>query len=130
MGAMRLASERQLLARDCLAGGDVDACDPSREQEPSMECLMTLLWATEVIDRELKRQEQALLGVEEMDPATEIRQACRELDELFKTRSTFTRRTEHGRIVSFVEHDEFLAGVGSGRVVQKSYGRHWSLAFK
>ena len=93
MGAMRLASEQQLLARDCLSGG-VDACDRSRGQEPSMECLMTLLWATDVIDRELKRQDQAM-RVEEVDPATEIRQACRELDELFKIRSM--RRTDHAR---------------------------------
>jgi len=120
MGAMRLASEQQLLARDCLSGG-VDACDRSREQEPSMECLMTLLWATDVIDRELKLQDQAL-EVGEVDPATEIRQACRELDELFKTRSM--RRTDHARQeVSFVEHDK---GGRSGRGSQN----RWSLAFK
>jgi transcriptional activator HAC1 len=129
MGAMRLASEQQLLARDCLVGGDVDAHDPSRGQEPSMECLMTLLWATDVIDRELKRQEQALMRVEEVDPATEIRQACRELDELFKNININMRRTDHEREISFVEHDELLGG-GSGRGVQKSYGRRWSLAFK
>jgi hypothetical protein len=119
MGAMRLASEQQLLARDCLSGG-VDACDRSQGQEPSMECLMTLLWATDVIDRELNRQDQAL-KVEEVDPATEIRQACRELDELFKTRSM--RRTDHARQdVSFVEHGE----AGAGRGLQN----RWSLEFK
>jgi transcriptional activator HAC1 len=115
MGAMRLSSEQQLLARDCLSGG-VDACDRSRGQEPLMEGLMTLLWATNVIDRELKRQDQAL-RLEEVDPATELRQACRELDELFKIRSM--RRTDR---VSLVEHDK----VGSGWGTQN----RWSLAFK
>ena len=113
MGAMRLASEQQLLARDCLSGG-VDACDRSRGQEPSMESLMTLLWATDVIDRELKRQDEAL-RVEEVDPAIELRQACRELDELFKIRSM--RRTDR---VAFVEHDKV------GRGTQN----RWNLAFK
>jgi hypothetical protein len=81
-----------------------------------MECLMTLLWATDIIDRELKQQEQ-VLGVEEVDPATEIRQACRELDELFKTKSM-----NHARMVSFVEH----GNVGSGRGTQNL----GNLAFK
>jgi len=116
MGAMRLASEQQLLARDCLSGG-VDACDLSRGQEPSMESLMTLLWATDVIDREMKRQDPAL-RVEELDPATELRQACRELDELFKIRSM--RRTDS---VSFVEHGK----VGGSR---EGTQNRWSLEFK
>jgi hypothetical protein len=81
-----------------------------------MESLMTLLWATDVIDRELKRQDQAL-RLEEVDPATELRQACGELDELFKIRSM--RRTDG---ISFVEHDK----VGGGRGTQNG----WSLAFK
>jgi transcriptional activator HAC1 len=125
MGAMRLASEQHLLAHVCLDGGDVDAHDRSRAKEPSMECLMTLLWATDVIDRELRRQEQALMKVEEVDPATEIRQACKELDELFRSRNISMRRTNHEREFSFVGRDQL-----GGRGMQKSYGRPRSLAFK
>lgn len=84
---------------------------------------MTLLWATNVIDRELRRQEQALRG-EELDPATEIRQACKELDELFTTRGI--RGTDDGR-VCLVEHDGLDE---SGRRAEKPYERRWSLAFK
>lgn len=87
-----------------------------------MECLMTLLWATDAIDRELKLQNQAL-EVEEVDPVTEIRQACRELDELFKTRRSL-RRTDHARQeISFVEHDKV------GRSRRRTQNRR-SLAFK
>jgi transcriptional activator HAC1 len=119
MEAMRLASEQQLLARDCLSGG-VDACDQNRGQEPSMESLMTLLWATDVIHKELNHRDH-MLGLEEVDPVTEIRQACRELDELFKTRKM--RRTGHARQeVSFVERDK----AGRGRGTQN----RWSLEFK
>ncbi len=120
MGAMRSASEQQLLACDCLSGG-VDSCDRGRESEPSMECLMTLLWATNVIDREQKRQDEALRS-EPLDAATGIRQACRELEELFKTRRV--RWPRSGR-VSYVGR----SGV-SGRVTQKSFEDRWSLAFK
>jgi hypothetical protein len=76
-----------------------------------MESLMTLLWATDIIDREMKRQDPAL-RFEELDPTTELRQACRELDELFKIRSI--RRTDR---VSFVEHDKVGSGRGRGRKI-------------
>ena len=120
MGVMRLASEQQLLACDCLNGG-VDACDQNRGQEPSMECLMTLLWATDVIDSELNHQDQAL-KVEDVDPATEIRQACRELDELFKTMSM--RRTDFAR-----QDISFVGNYKMGRGGKGSQNR-WSLEFK
>ena len=69
MGAMRSASERQLLARDDLSGdGADDAPERGPEGEgPSMECLVTLLWATHVIDQDLRRP-----LMEEVDAATEI----------------------------------------------------------
>jgi transcriptional activator HAC1 len=121
MGAMRSASEQQLSARDCLKGGDAGSRDRSRGSEPSMECLMTLLWATDVIDREMKRQDQTLM-IEGVDPAMEIRQACRELDELFKTRSM--RRIKSGRF-SYASRGRF-----SGSAAQKLYEDHWSMAFK
>ena len=82
---------------------------------------MTLLWATDVIDREMKRQDQASM-IEEVDPAIEIRQACRELDELFKIRSM--RRTKSGRF-SYISMGGF-----SERATQKLYHDHWSMALK
>jgi len=87
MGAMRSASEQQLLARDCLSG--VDTRDPRQGMESSMECLMTLLWATRVIDRERQKQEKA----SRREEGGAVRQACMELDELFRIR-TVRRRGE------------------------------------
>jgi hypothetical protein len=86
-----------------------------------MECLMTLLWATYVIDREQKRQDQAL-RVEAAGAVAELRRACRELDELFRARNVSMRKRQW---VSFVER----AGDGV-RETQKSFGHRWSLAFK
>ncbi len=77
MAAMRLASEQQL-ARDCLNGvGSSDRHDVGNS--PSIESLMTLLWATNVFERERQRTPK-------MDVSTEVRQACSELDNLFVTR--------------------------------------------
>ncbi|KAI9743822.1 MAG: hypothetical protein M1818_002556 [Claussenomyces sp. TS43310] len=62
MGAMRSASEHQLPARDCFGGG-ASACggDPGTSWGyPSMECLMTLLWATDVIHREWLSSQSSL----------------------------------------------------------------------
>jgi len=81
---------------------------------------MTLLWATDVIDREIKRQQDQALRMESMDPALEIRQACRELDELFHIRN----RRSSSRGGSFVSRGG-LSGRRKGRVMQK-----WGLAFK
>ena len=79
MVAMRLASEQPL----------VNACSPSVDasqsagdkNSPSIEALMTLLWATYSISQEDKTKEQSKLDV-----ATEVRQACDEVDELFRQR--------------------------------------------
>jgi len=77
LGAMRSASEQQLLARDCLAGGG-DAHALRQGKEPSMECLMTLAWAIRVLDREIQDQQRDASGK---------RQAGVELEQLFRARS-------------------------------------------
>ena len=86
MAAMRLASNQQL-AHDCLTGvGSSDRRDG--DNSPTIESLMTLLWATHVFEK----RRQAL----KLDVATEVRQACRQL----KT-SNSTSRT-----VSFLDLKE------------------------
>jgi hypothetical protein len=125
MGAMRSASEQQLLARDCLCG-DSEACDWSRGPgEPSMECLITLLWATYVIDRERQQLEYALQA-EDVDTTTAIRQASEELDELLRARNMRVPKRER---VSFVSEGQEGTGVGP-RGAQKSFEDYWRLAFK
>jgi hypothetical protein len=109
MVAMRSASEQQL-ARDCLSG--VDACD-RRDigNSPSVEVLMTLLWTIDVIDKERRRESAKL------DAATEVRQACRELEALFGQRDVEQRKG------SFVSR-------GSGTTSQKFLDGRWRMAFK
>jgi hypothetical protein len=89
MDGMRSVSEQQLIVNACLGGAAERG--PNSETEPSMECLMTLLWATKVIDRERQRQDEALREaghVNNHDAATnKVEQACNELEELFRTRS-------------------------------------------
>jgi len=67
---MRLASEQQL-THDCLTGvGSIgDRLDGGNS--PSIESLMTLLWCIKVFQ---ERSDNEQVG----------RQACRELDELFR----------------------------------------------
>lgn len=70
MAAMRLASEQQL-THDCLTGaGSSDRLDG--RGSPSLESLMTLLWVTRVFEKESNNE--PWVG----------RQACRELDVLFR----------------------------------------------
>jgi len=76
MVAMRSASEQQLI-RDCPSG--VGLCERRDENSPTMEPLMTLLWVTRVFDDERRRQ-----TAPELDTATQVRQACDELDDLFR----------------------------------------------
>ncbi|RDL41639.1 Uncharacterized protein BP5553_01618 [Venustampulla echinocandica] len=82
MVAMRSASEQQL-SHDCLPSV-VASVRRERSNSPSVEALMTLLWATYVIERE--QEQEALKTTTQPDAAAEVRQACRELDELFRTR--------------------------------------------
>jgi len=78
MVAMRLASE-QYLVTACLSS--VEASQSVRGKDaPSMEALMTLFWATSAISKE-EMPEQSKLDV-----ATEVRQACDEVNELFRQR--------------------------------------------
>jgi len=94
MVAMRLASEQQL--QDCLSNADAGHYGGSNS--PSVEVLMTLLWAITVIERErVERQETPKL-----DAAADVRQSM-ELQELFRPREL--------RGVSFVPHGR-EAGVG------------------
>lgn len=102
---MRLASEQQL-ARDCL--NSVDVCDRLGPSESvSIESLMTLLWAIQVIEKEQGSK---------LDAATEVRQACDELDILFR------KRDVNGRV-------HFASGTrGVGTIGQKSL-EDWRLEF-
>jgi len=71
MAAMRLASEQQLTP-DCLTGvGSSDRLDG--RNSPSLESLMTLLWATQIFEKKSKNEQVG-------------RQTYRELDELFRAR--------------------------------------------
>jgi hypothetical protein len=78
---------------------------------PSVEVLMTLLWTIDVVDKERRRESAKL------DAATEVRQACRELDVLFRQRDV---RPKKG---SFVFR-------GSGTISQKFLKGRWRMAFK
>lgn len=75
MEQMRLASEQQL-THDCLSRVDANRLDGA--SSPNVEALMTLLWAIQVFEKE-----RGLISPK-LDAATEIRQACRELDEIFR----------------------------------------------
>jgi len=82
MGALRSVSEQQTLARAGLRDG-TDMSDP--HQGPSFECLMALLWAIKVIDREHRKDQARRRKGEELP---EVRQASQEeLDELFRARA-------------------------------------------
>ena len=70
MVAMRSASEQQL-SNDCLSGVDGN----QGAKSPSVESLMTLLWAIKVISGEQKETSG--------DVTTGIRQVCGELNEMF-----------------------------------------------
>jgi len=86
MAAMRLASEQQL-SNDCLTGvGSSDRLDG--RGSPSLESLMTLLWATRVFEKQSKNEQW--VG----------RQACRGLEELFRLREVIGSRG-----ISFVSRE-------------------------
>jgi len=87
MVAMRLASEQQL--QDCLSNADAGHYGGSNS--PSVEVLMTLLWAITVIEKERGQEAPKL------DAAAEVRQSEVELQELFRP-----REIRGGRGVSFV----------------------------
>jgi len=118
MEAMRSASEQQLPA--CLSAAD--ASRPGRSESPSVEALMTLLWAIQVMEKERMRTTRS---TPELDAATEVRQACVELDEMFR------RRDMNGKgVVAFLKtsqphHD---AVGGWGQESQKSLDG-WRTAF-
>lgn len=95
MVAMRSASEQQL-TRDCLSGVDASV-RLDRGTSPSVEVLMTLLWAITVIEKERK------LKTPKLNAATEVRQACDELDEMFRPRDI--------KRVSFVTKEQHIGGV-------------------
>jgi len=79
-------------------------------KSPSIEVLMTLLWAIQVIDKE---GQQAL----RQDAATEARQVCGELDEILKARVLKMGRDSH------------TSGMrGDGTTIQKSL-EDWRLGF-
>lgn len=76
--AMRLLSEQKLV-RDCLSSaGECDLRDG--DKSPSIESLMTLLWAIKVIEKE---QAQT---TPKPDAVMEAGQACDELKNLFGLR--------------------------------------------
>jgi transcriptional activator HAC1 len=105
--ALRFQSEQQL-ARDCLSG--VDACDLLDDgKSPSVEALMTLLWAIKVIEKEQTHQTPKL------DAAAEVRQACSELDNMFRLREMNGNGKHYG--ISLVSSRE-----GGGTIGEKSSG--------
>ena len=108
MAAMRLQSEQQL-TRDCLTG--VGACDRRDvDNSPSLEALMTLLWAIHVFEKKRER-------TPELDVAMDGRQACSELEGLFRPRDI-------GGLKGF----SYVAS-GGGTLGQKSL-EGWRMAFK
>jgi transcriptional activator HAC1 len=102
MVAMRRLSSSASV-RDCLS--PVDGSRLGGTDSPSIEALMTLLWATHVIEKEIEQQAMA----PKLDAATEVRQACMELDDMFKRRDLSGKR-----VVSFVSqsHGGKIADLG------------------
>jgi transcriptional activator HAC1 len=96
MVAMRLASEQQL--QDCLS--NADASHYGGSNSPSVEVLMTLLWAITVIEKERGQETPKL------DAAADVRQSEMELEELFRPREI--RGDKRG--VSFVPHGREVTG--------------------
>ena len=90
MVAMRLASEQQL--QDCLS--HADASRRSGASPPSVEVLMTLLWAITCIEKEMGQATPKLDAAAELD----VRQSEMELQEWFRPRVVSERR------ISFVQH--------------------------
>lgn len=110
MVAMRLASEQQL--QECLSNADAGHYGGSNS--PSVEVLMTLLWAITVIEKErVERQETPKL-----DAAAEVRQS--ELEELFRPREIRGDR----RGVSFVPHGRQAGALGQKSLEGWRLGDH------
>jgi len=87
--AMRSASEQQR-THDCLSNADASVRQVDANS-PSIESLMTLLWAIHVIEKEREQTEKT----PKLDAAAVVGQPCGELDELFRPRNiTKTTRTE------------------------------------
>jgi len=121
MGAMRSASEQQLLARDCF-GGSVPAVrsDPvCALGQPSMECLMTLLWATDVIHRDWLRNQSSLA---KEGANKDIRQTSLEQEDLFRLGTV--------EISKSIGNISLVGGDVAGDAAQKGFERGWSRAFK
>ncbi|TVY59469.1 Transcriptional activator hac1 [Lachnellula cervina] len=87
--AMRSASEQQLTDA-CLSGVDASVRHVG-ESSPSVESLMTLLWAIHVIEEEREQKEKA----PKLDAATEVRQACGKLDEMFRPRNVTQKKVSY-----------------------------------
>ena len=98
MEQLRSASKQQL-SNDCLSSADAGRFGAM--ESPSVEALMTLLWATHVIDREREMNAKAT----ELDAATEVRQACMELDLLFRQQRNMSGKS----VVSFVSQSSHIA---------------------
>lgn len=90
MVSMRLASEQQLVPA-CQSSVDASR-SAGGQNSPSIEALTTLLWATHVIAKE-----DAEGHVQQVDVTTEIRQACDELDGLFRQGKARGTRAPAGR---------------------------------
>ena len=86
MSAMRLASEQQLI-HVCNSGEDASPSQGGKNS-PSVEALMTLYWATNVISKEGLQAKR--------DVATEVRQTCDELESMFRPREVKGRKVPLG----------------------------------
>lgn len=123
VGAMRSASEQFKLSGDWMtaAGSAREHRLGDRESSPTVETLMTLLWAIKVIDRENRLRSKTL---ETSNAAAELRQACGELDIMFRRRQL--ERT--GEMEFPLSRSGGGAGI-VGSISQKSLGDYWCWAF-
>jgi len=110
MVAMRLASEQQL--SDCLSSADASRHELGNS--PSVEALMTLLWAMHVIEKE--REQDTLC----LDVATGEEQETELAVRPIKIRE---------RRVSFIKHGSDRPITGSGRGMSKKSLEDWRTAF-
>jgi len=123
MGAMRSASEQFKLSGDWMTAAGVGREDhhSDRVRSPTVETLMTLLWAVKVIDQENRQRPKAL----EVNAAAEVRQACGELDDMLRRRGKLGSTGDMEFSLSRSGGDDGIMGT----ISQKSLGDYWCSAF-
>lgn len=126
MGAMRLVvSDQQMESRDCLDGGaaaGIGAMWNVRGHRPSMECLMTLLWATKVIDRENRspvKSSSSPMDLERNSTTQGIGRA--RMCEMENEEELFAKRSVH---VNIKRGLTFRGAAGKGSMASHHHGEH------